>query len=131
MKYLSYEDYQQLGGQLPEASFNLLEFKSRKQIDKYTFGRLIDGVPSEIKDDIDKAMYSLIEFNEGTDNQSKTNINSESIDGYSISYGNSTENDIKVKSTIETLLNGLEKDGIPLLYGGGVNDNKFIYYPIS
>jgi len=127
--YLTYTKYKELGGNLSETSFNLLEYKSRKQIDRYTFGRLIDGIPEDIQDDIEKAMMVLIENNQGVDKTS--NVTSESIDGYSISYGSGTEIEKVISNLITTLLDGLEKDGVPLLYTGGVNDNKHFYYPLS
>ncbi len=130
-KYLTYEEYQALGGGLPEAPFNLLEYESRKQIDKYTFGRLmeLEEIPEDIRDDIQMCMFVLIEQNNEM-NETVTK-KSESIDGYSVSFGGVSENDNVIKSKITTLLNGIELNGVPLLYAGGVNDNKRYYYPIS
>ena len=39
-QYLTYTEYQDLGGTLKEMPFNILEFKARKQIDNMTFNRL-------------------------------------------------------------------------------------------
>lgn len=126
VKYLTYEDYTRLGGTLDEASFNLYEFKCRKQLDYYTYNRLIDGVPSDIKNDIDMVMMSLININTSYDEQNGKM--SESIDGYSVSYGGTQETSIKVKNTISQMLSGLEVNGVPITYCGGVNDNKRNYY---
>lgn len=125
VKYLAYEDYKELGGSLDNASFNLYEQKARKQIDHYTFNRLINGVPMNIKDEIDMIMFRLIGMNQTIDNNS--NKASESIDGYSVSYNNSQVSS-EIKNEIKMCLDGLEIDGVPLLYAGGVNDNKRIYY---
>ena len=39
--YLTYDEYNTLGGQaLEETAFNQLEFEARTQIDWWTFGRL-------------------------------------------------------------------------------------------
>lgn len=126
--YLTYEKYIELGGTLEEAPFKLLEYKSRKQIDKYSFGRLMNGIPEEIEEQIQLAMMSLVNFNE----VNKTNnLNSETIDGYSVSYGNNDEMENTVRTMVGDLLEGLKVDGVPLTYCGDVNDYKRIYYPIS
>lgn len=130
-KYLTYDKYQELGGKLEEAPFELLEYKSRKQIDKYSFGRLVDGIPTDIKEDIELAMMNLIDFNEKNEGSISGNLASESIDGYSVSYGSSEDVEEKIKNYIGDLLEGLKKDGVPLTYCGDVNDYKRIYYPIS
>jgi hypothetical protein len=127
-KYLTYARYKALGGQLEEAPFNLLEYKSQKQIDKYSFDRLIGGVPNDIKEQIEYAMMCLIDFNE---QNNVKNLSSESIDGYSISYGSSSEIEKRVKALVEDLLEGLKIGNTPLTYCGDVNDYKRIYYPIS
>lgn len=126
--YLTYDKYIELGGELEEAPFTLLEYKSRKQIDKYSYGRLVNGIPENLKQDIEKAMMVLMEFNASN---KTSNIVSETIDGYSVSYGDTEENENKIKTLISDLLEGLEIDGVPLTYCGGVNDYKRIYYPIS
>ena len=41
-QYLTYEEYQDLGDNLEETPFDILEKKTQKNIDKYTFGRLKD-----------------------------------------------------------------------------------------
>ena len=126
--YLTYDEYKELGGELEEAPFTLLEYKSRKQIDKYTFGRLIKGIPENLKQDIEKTMMVLMEFNASN---KTSNVVSETIDGYSVSYGDTEENENKIKAMVNDLLEGLEINGVPLTYCGGVNDYKRKYYPIS
>lgn len=128
-KYLTYEDYKELGGTLDLKSFNLLEYKSRKQVDYYTHNRLMDGIPGDIKFDINLLMFNLIKQNEKIDKAG--NKASESIDGYSVSYSGSQQSSNEIEHTIEMLLSGVELNGEPLTYAGGVNDNKHIYYPIS
>ena len=130
-KYLTYARYQELGGTLEEAPFNLLEYKSQKLIDKYSFNRLVDGVPTEIKEQIELTTMNLMTFVEKNDSSITGNLASETIDGYSVSYGGSKEIEDKIKYYVGDLLAGLEKDGVPLTYCGDVNDYKRIYYPIS
>ena len=50
-QYLEYDEYKELGGNLLEMPFNLLEFKSRKEIDKMTSNRISNlvTIPMEVK----------------------------------------------------------------------------------
>ncbi len=131
VEYLTYTRYKQLGGTLDRMSFNLLEYKSRKQIDLYTYNRLTKGVPEEIEDSIEYLMMNLISINNTSISSSSNNKASESIDGYSVQYRSSQEMELQAKNEIIGMLSGLEVDGVPLTYAGGVNDNKQFYYPIS
>ena len=57
-QYLTYEEYRYLGGTLPLMSFNLLELEARKEIDKYTFGRLTELETQ--KQEVKTCVYNLI-----------------------------------------------------------------------
>ena len=123
-QYLSYAEYQSLGGTLEEAPFKILEFEARNEIDKYTFGRLkkLDEQVNEVK----LCVYNLINNLEGYSKDLTKNrtIASESTDGYSISYKTLSSDDIKAKNDefkhiIETYLSSCKlKDGTPYLYRG-------------
>ena len=56
--YLTFEEYTEFGGTLPQASFTLLEFKCRKRIDYLTDSRVqgMAAVPEAVK----LCMMSLI-----------------------------------------------------------------------
>ena len=123
-QYLTYQEYQLLGGTLEEMPFNLLEFEARKEIDKYTFGRLINL--EEQKDEVKLCVYNLINTLEGynQDTGRNKNISSESTDGYNVSYGTNTTETTKakqseIKSIINTYLSNLAlEDETPYLYRG-------------
>ena len=123
-QYLNYEEYNSLGGTLDLAPFNLLEFEARKEIDKYTFGRLINL--EEQKDEVKLCVYNLINTLEGynQDTGRNKNISSESTDGYNVSYGTNTTETTKakqseIKSIINTYLSNLAlEDETPYLYRG-------------
>jgi glycosylphosphatidylinositol transamidase (GPIT) subunit GPI8 len=57
-KYLTYEEYQSLGGSLDESAFNIMERRARRVIDYITYNRVkrLDTIPDEVKD----AMVTLI-----------------------------------------------------------------------
>lgn len=103
-QYLTYTEYQSLGGTLDETPFNLLEYEVRKKIDVRTLGRLkdLDEIPQEVK----LCEYNLIDSIESyyktkTEMSNVKNLKSESIDGYSVSYitGAEIADIIKSKAT--------------------------------
>lgn len=122
-QYLTYNEYQSLGGTLEEMPFNLLEFKARKEIDKYTFGRLeeIGNGYNEVKlcvNDIIGILDSYLNY----DNQDKR-ISSVNTDGYVESYnldisGMEKSKDDKIKNIIYNYLSNLYLDDTPILYRG-------------
>lgn len=86
-QYLTYQEYQLLGGTLEEMPFNLLEYNARKEIDSRTQKRFV-GIGNEYEEvkmcvnDLIPVVKSYNEFFA----QNKTVV-SENTDGYSISYG--------------------------------------------
>ena len=123
-QYLTYAEYQDLGGTLNEVPFNILEFQARKEVDKYTFGRLknLDEQVEEVK----LCVFNLINNLEGYNKDLTKNktIASENTDGYSITYKTLSSDDInaknsEIKNIIETYLSSCQlKDGTPYLYRG-------------
>ena len=126
-KYLSFEEYKELGGTLEEESpFTRLEYNARKIIDKYTFGRLMDLETQE--EVVKRCMFELIETissytTQGQDGVQNKNVASESTDGYSISYGAISRETLKTKTSelmdiVYTYLSNYEVNGVPCLYRG-------------
>ena len=117
-QYLTYDEYKALGGLLDQTPFNLLEFEARKEVDKYTFNRLVNLETQN--QEVKLCIYALIE----QINSNKANLNgvaSESTDGYSISYTSQNTSEIsqKTRNIIETyLINCKLSDGTPYLYRG-------------
>lgn len=108
-KYLSFDEYQSLGGTCEEAPFNLLEYDARKEVDKQTFGRLINL--EDQKQEVKLCVFELIELqlsiNNGVD-----------VSGNVINYP--SEQIVKSKNDIikRCLLNCKLEDGTPYLYRG-------------
>lgn len=117
-QYLTYNEYKAMGGLLDQTPFNLLEFEARKEVDKYTFNRLVNLETQN--QEVKLCIYALIE----QINSNKANLNgvaSESTDGYSISYTSQNNSEIsqKTRNIIETyLINCKLSDGTPYLYRG-------------
>lgn len=123
-QYLSYDEYVALGGTLEETPFSILELEARKNVDKYTFGRLIDL--EEQINEVKLCVYNLINLINAYNIYMvlDKSIANESIDGYSVSYNLANESTSKtkteeIKSIIKTYLAECKlEDGTPYLYCG-------------
>jgi len=123
-RYLTYAEYQALGGSaIGEMPFNLLEFEARTQIDIRTQCRLV-GVKT-IPEKVKLCDFHLMQKISGYINKKveESNIASESIDGYSISYFNADE----IKKIIELHKYELEDIMKNDLYGVIVNNEAILY----
>ena len=123
-QYLTYAEYQALGGTLEETPFNVLEYEARKQINIRTQNRLVNEESQT--DEVKLCVFHLIEKINSYSNASSNasgNIASESTDGYSISYVNATQISEIVKSK------NVELDDIIMndLYGVIINNEHIIY----
>lgn len=120
-RYLTYNEYRQIGGDIPEMSFNMFEYKAEKKIDEYTFGRFrkLNEFPKELK----MCVYELIsEYNKEKD---VGNITSESDGEYSVSYSGYSKEEMEsnITGTIKTWLSNTKVNGVPALYCG-VDSNE-------
>lgn len=134
--YLSYTEYQNMGGTLDETAFNDLAIEAESVIDWYTFNRLQKDTnyPEKLK----QCMYKLIKMAQerqaamsagesSGDNTTETSaaIASRSNDGVSISYNVVSASEIfdKLKDemgdTVKRYLNGVVNElGRKVLYRG-------------
>ena len=128
-QYLTYEDYKSLGGTLGEMPFNILELKARQVINERTQNRLknIEEIPQEVKICVYDLIQIINKYN-NSNNSTSSNISSENIDGYSVSYKSGTELTEEQKKqyddVMETDLYGVIVDNTPILYLG-VNTNYY------
>ena len=130
--YLTYQEYQEMGGTLDETTFNDLEFEAEAIVNWYTFSRLKKDtqIPSEVKRLI-KYLIGVVQVQneglsgstEGSDNSAQ--IASQSNDGVSVSYAvlSAVERMQALKeqesSTINKYLQGVTNEaGKRLLYRG-------------
>ena len=126
-QYLTYAEYQQLGGSaIGKMPFNLLEYEARKQIDIRTLNRLkdLEDIPEEVQLCEKKLIDTLIAYDNTSNNiSSNGNKINESIDGYSVGY-------LSTKDTAEIIKSkNKEVDDIisNYLYGVIVNGEHIIY----
>ena len=128
-QYLTYEEYKSLGGTLGEMPFNILELKARQVINERTQNRLkdVEKIPQEVKICVYDLINTMNKYNL-SDNSTSSNISSENIDGYSVSYKSGTELTEEQKKqyddVMETDLYGVIVDNTPILYLG-VNTNYY------
>ena len=125
-QYLTYAEYQELGGSaIGNMPFNLLEYEARKLIDLKTFNRLKNQ--ETILQDVKLCEYELINKIQSYLNVSNQigNVSSENTDGYSISYITTDRISEIVKSkkndlddTIRTYLLNVIVDNEHIMYVG-------------
>ena len=124
-QYLTYDEYKSLGGTLGEMPFNILEFKCRKIIDNLTFNRLTN-LKTQIQE-VKMCIYDMINISskyEQTSNKQAQGITSESIDGYSGSYGSINAEQEKARElelqgcVRDYLIDCKLTDGTPYMYCG-------------
>lgn len=104
--YLTYTEYQNMGGTLDETTFNDFEFEAEAQIDWYTFNRLKNE--TEFPEAVKRCMYHLIKLlqqkaqasvvdGQSADGTITAGVASQSNDGVSISF-----NTLSAKDMVET-----------------------------
>lgn len=133
--YLTFTEYQNMGGTLDETAFTDLEFEAEAIVDWYTFNRLQKD--TNYPDKLKQCMYRLIKMAQerqqamcvgesvDEDNGVTAAIASRSNDGVSISYNIISASEIfdKLKTemgeTVQKYLNGVVNElGRKVLYRG-------------
>lgn len=129
-QYLTFTEYKGLGGTLAEMPFNLLEFESRRLVDIRTQNRLKEVKNEDIPQEVKLCIFDLIDAIDSyvvsiSSAKGDSNIASESIDGYSVSYVKSTQikeiiqsRSAEMDDIIETYLLQVVFDGTHLMYLG-------------
>ena len=114
--YLTYMEYQTLGGTITDTAFSLLEFKARKEIDSLTQNRVqkMATIPEEIK----RCVFELVGKLDLESQSGGGVLTSESSGSYSYSIDNANTK-TSISDSIKTYLRWVKDDnGIYLLYAG-------------
>jgi hypothetical protein len=143
--YLTYEEYQNMGGSLTEAEFENYAFEAQTIIDWYTFNRLKKD--TTFSEDVKRCVFALIKLvklkadtmtlgsqttvlSDGSTVTTHAAIASQSNDGVSISYNSMGASEIfnslaaykaggEVEATVQRYLSStLNEAGKKLLYRG-------------
>ena len=136
-RYLTYEEYTDVGGTLDETDFNYYAYEAESYIDWYTFNRLHNT--TEIPEAVKRCEVYLIRFiqerltalgvsgvnNDGNSLDPVSAIMSKSNDGVSVSYSAMSAKDVnaslykEIEQTIQRQLAGVTNElGRKLLYRG-------------
>jgi len=136
-RYLTYDEYTEVGGTLDETEFNYYAYEAESYIDWYTFNRLHNM--TEIPDAVKRCEVYLIRLiqerlaalgistvdGSGNADNSLKSILSQSNDGVSVSYNSLGARDAisglsnEIKQTIDRFLAGVTNElGRKLLYRG-------------
>ena len=117
--YLTFAEYQSMGGKLTEQDFNRAEFSARSKIDSMSFNRL--RLDNPVRGFTKMLVFELITQFYGR-MLDGIEIASEGAGRASVSYNNSVSTQSKIENTIRFVLCHEYKLGtsIPLLYAGNV-----------
>lgn len=118
MKYLTYEEYKQMGGTLDEAAFSRFAMGAEQIIRRYTFGRVdkMQSVPDAVKWLVFELVDTTRQKSDGTDK-----LTSESVGSWSRSYQVQTDAEAKAEANEmikNYLMHEVDDNGVPLLYLG-------------
>lgn len=131
--YLSYAEYQNMGGTLDETAFNNVNFEAESYVDWYTYNRLQkeDNIPEQVKKciyHIITLVYNKMNALQEPDMTGENNtgiISSQSNDGVSVSYSVLSASEVlkaskeEIGMSIKRYLNGVTNSlGQKLLYRG-------------
>ena len=132
--YLTYEEYEIMGGTLDEATFNDYCFEAEAKVNWYTFNRLKNDTifPEEVKRCVYRLIGLLQDMAKATADGADTDgsglvagIASQSNDGVSVSYNTLSAKDMfdnaqaQVEATIKQYLSYVTNElGKKLLYRG-------------
>lgn len=125
--YLTYDEYEDMGGGAPEDVFPRLEAKARAHLDRITFGRLQNDSP--VRESVKFCMFDLINAVFGDESNGSMaagrEIASMSNDGVSVSFvsgsgsGGARASAARFGAIVRSwLANETTACGIPLLYAG-------------
>ena len=121
-QYLTYSEYQEIGGKLQQMPFNLLEYRARKEIDRNSFNRFasVNDYPQELKLCINDLINEIQNYNE------VCNKASETVGSYSVTFNKpvTVEEQKTLDNIIKSYLSETKINDVPVLYCGvDIDDN--------
>ena len=117
MAYLTYAEYQQMGGALAETAFAPLEMRACKAVDALTHGRVREENPA--REAVKRAVFALVAAMEGEEAHAGREVISMTNDGVGITYAQGGAQAGRWARMIrEYLLGETTADGVALIYAG-------------
>ena len=116
--YLTYDEYQAMGGALDMAAFARHEYRARAFIDRCTHGRLQGEEP--VRESVKRLMIELMALEAQRDAAGGREIAAESNDGISVSYLTGAGGYLARQCNLaeDYLSQETTAPGVPLLYAG-------------
>jgi len=115
-QYLTYTEYGQLGGQtLDETSFNLLEYRARKEVDKRTKSRFQLLEAEEYPQELKMCIYELLD---SVKDEGSSDISSETVGSYSVTKKTKKEVEQVKDDIISRNLSEIKVNNVYVLYIG-------------
>lgn len=123
--YLTYDEYENMGGSAAEDLYPRLEAKARAQLNRVTFGRIVGEKP--VRENVKYCMFDLISAIEADEGMGGLTIGREvasmSNDGVSVSFTASGSGGGTSAARYTAIVRSWLADettacGIPLLYAG-------------
>ncbi len=103
--YLNYSDYKKYGGKLEQNAFDRFEFQAEKLIDIHTQSRLLGTPSTSVPNEVKRCMMELIDYVANNSvNGALKSIQSESNDGYTVSYSSNKNASVEIYDIIYTYL---------------------------
>lgn len=116
MRYLTFAEYEVMGGRLDATAFNRAIIRSETAIDKATHNRL--KTEETVRECVKALAFELVEVF-GAETTESANIKSMSNDGISITFNGAGEKKTQIASIIKDYLgNETTASGVFLLYAG-------------
>ena len=120
MMYLTYDEYENMGGSMDDALFPRFELKARKRIDAMTFGRVAGEKPA--RQSVKMCAYELIGAmyaDETGAGLSGREVAAVSNDGVSVTYATGGTAGARYANIVRAWLTGeTDANGVHLLYCG-------------
>lgn len=115
--YLTYEEYQTLGGTLASVAFERFELLARGHVDRLTHGRVASD--TTVRPAVKALVFEIVLFLADTDRNARSGTKSSSNMSVSATFLSDYEIRVRIASLATSLLSEeTTAEGIPLLYAG-------------
>ena len=117
MAYLTYADYQSMGGTLAQAAFSVFSYEADRHIDRLTHNRVASETP--VREAVKRLAFRVVEFQRNSNEAMTAGIKSASNSAVSVTYFTPKEvrNQI-ARFAMDYLAGEVTDTGVLLTYAG-------------
>ena len=117
MAYLTYADYQSMGGTLAQAAFNSFVFEAGRHIDRLTHERVVGETP--VREAVKNLTFRIVEFLRTSSEAMNSGIKSAGNGAASVTYFTPKEIRAQIaRFSADYLAGEITDDGTLLMYAG-------------